>query len=495
MISLSGCKTFNIKEGIIVLPKYENEEYEIFNALKNSTYFKSNIAVETPKRKQKNSSITFLNNDTAVIFYNTKEKNNLTMAILTKKTNGWKCFLKVPFTNSNLEEVFVVKDEENKTDFLIVGTSSGENENKTYEIYSYDEQNFFKITSMKCVFLTVCDIDGDGKEELVFFKAINEDLNNIEDYVNLEEDMKKGIKNTYNEHKKSIHPYDEKKDGILYFFLYAKLSKNEILIKKSECDHTFFYFKNNDIINEYWYDNENFNFPVLFISIKNRFEDRFSANSNSLNILYFHNERLKREYIRTNIENPIDDFYFIKHFLDENYAKLSGCNKTFIAQNMLFPGYQSIKLYYNKKIPYITNWLDIKFDEKIEEIKNHLENKWQSSFKTKELKNFKNTYVDYFHKFGIKLPKRWEQKVSAKYINKNRDIDFFIFENLEEDSKKLLTLKTEFLETKDLNKDFFKLAEKGNIKIMANIYKNQKNLDPALKLTEKELKEMFFTIQ
>ena len=30
---------------------------------------------------------------------------------------------------------------------------------------------------------------------------------------------------------------------------------------------------------------------------------------------------------------------------------------------------------------------------------------------------------------------------------------------------------------------------------MANIYKNQKNLDAALKLTEKELKEMFFTIQ
>ena len=120
---------------IITPTECNNEEYDIYNILKNSTYFKSRVFLEMPESKTKKSAITFLKNKKlAVLFYSTKEKNGVQMAIFSKKKNKWKYFLNIPLDATKLDTILTVKNKKENKEYLVVGTIK--NSEKTYNIYN-----------------------------------------------------------------------------------------------------------------------------------------------------------------------------------------------------------------------------------------------------------------------------------------------------------------------------------------------------------------------
>ena len=152
---------------------------------------------------------------------------------------------------------------------------------------------------------------------------------------------------------------------------------------------------------------------------------------------------------------------------------------------------EKLKKISSQQQPFITIFSDI---SKIEKQNNDTNDEMFVNIKTDE--EYKNTYINYKHKYGINLPERWNEKVTAKYKNDNQDIDFFIYnDSLKNNSQKLLTIKVCYdIDEKNEN-DLLTLKEKNKIFYKANIYKNSEIVDSNLKLTEQELKKIFFILE
>ena len=106
---LTGC-SLTTDSSLLTVPVFENEEYLIYNTLKNSIYSNSGLFLDVPENKK--SAITFLNNkNSAIIFYTTKEKGNLKMALFNKINSTWKYVLDIPLGNVKLLDVLTTKNK------------------------------------------------------------------------------------------------------------------------------------------------------------------------------------------------------------------------------------------------------------------------------------------------------------------------------------------------------------------------------------------------
>ncbi len=481
LIFLSGC-FISDNNDILLPPECVNEEYAIYNLLKKSVYIKSKIFLETPKNTNKNSAITFLNDkNTAVLFYNTKEKNNLHMAVFSKQEKTWRYVLDIPLTGTILDTVLTTKNPKENTEFLIVGTDK--NSEKIYNIYNCDIKNFRKIYSSNYSFLTLYDVNSDGVEELISLSEIPQDFTKNKYNLKINEDIQPRIieyenKNDY----KNFSSY--KNQGL---FLVNSILKDGVRIINCKPGIDSILTKSSEISN-YTFNDKTLNGLCLFILTKNVDYKNVIVTS----ILNFSNNDFFIYQIDTmNRTHPYNSFLF---------GDINKDSRLEFSFKFPLPGYSDEEGFLKKinkqmEIPYISRWRIINEMEK-----NHEENNFFKPLKylkTRDVDDdYKNTFINYNHNYGIKFPDRWLNKVTAKYKNNTENIDFFIYQNsLQKDSQKLLSIKVTYSTDKNnFQNDFFKLYEKNGITYSANIYPNLKLSDPSLKISKKELENIFFTL-
>ena len=454
---------------------FENEEYDIYKTLKSSVYLSSSIFLETPEIKTKNSAITFLNDKkSAILFYNTKEKNNLKMAFFSKKNTNWEYILDIPFGNMKLEKILTMKNEKEKSEFLIVGLKN--KKEKIFYIYSVENEDIKEIFSNTYNIMTLCDPDLNGNLKLITLSHIPTEAKKNKYKIKVDENIEK----KFEKQKENNNNTENNRKINKNIFLIISIKKNEIKIEDCKAGINDPTFNINKIMEEK-FDTNTLGSPCLFLSLEKSIIT--GENTKTTFILDFNKNSFK-------LKIP-----YISNFKNENMAPISflDINKDKKLEFLFtkpFPGYYLKK---KKKIssqqrPYITTFTNIEKNEK--------EN---SNFRIlldeKINEEYKNTYINFKHKYGIKLPERWNDKVTAKYKNDNQDIDFFIYKNSKKnDSQKLLTIEVCYNINDKEDKDFFTLKEKEKISYRAKIYKNLKITDPNLKLTEEELKKIFFML-
>ncbi len=373
------------------------------------------------------------------------------MAVFSKEKEKWRYVLDIPLAGNNLDKVLTLESKKNNTEFLIVGTIK--NSEKNYDIYTCKTENFKKIYSSNYNFLTLCDVNLNGSPKLI---TLGDAFNNFEiNKYNLK------ISENLNEKLKS--------DKKIKYFTINEINEDGVEILNCEKFEPFYRTNN---VEKYEFNSTTLNSPCLFLTLNNK----DSKNYNKSNfVLNFSNNSL-------NIK-AVEDFNH-DNLTQTSFFDINKDNKLEIANNKPFPGYSSENLKFKKEtpIPFITVWGNL-----IE--KNNL-------ISQQENKEFSNTYIDFEHEYGLKLPERWKNKVTAKFKNNNKNIDFFVYDNsLEKDSQKLLTINLEYsLNKETLENGFFILTKNKNISYIANIYPNLKIEDKNLKITKKELKDMFFKI-
>lgn len=479
MIFLTSCSVIN-DGSLLKAPIFENEEYEIYNTLKNSIYSNSSLFLDIDKSKK--SAITFLNNkNSAVLFYTTKEKNNLKMALFNKINSTWKYVLEMPLGNAKLLDVLTTKIKGKNSEFLIVGIKK--NKEKVYTIYNFDGKSINKIFSNTYNYMCLFDKqNGEDKTLITLVKCVT--LPKIKENKNIEltENVEKEI-NFYEEHlKKYKENSDISKKNVLdeTMFLFISLSENKIKI--TDCIKKI--INTSESLVYEIFDTKTLNAPALFLSFYSNNSDDFFKRQFAL-------------YYKENSFHILDNFtgcsaYSIP-FLDiEKNGKL----KLLESSNMI--GYQHKNLNpnysdYSPNKPYFAILHDIP------NIPNRETNK--IPHKSNHIKNIKlmqeYAYINFNHKYGIKFPKDWDPKdFTAKYKNENQDIDFFLWDgSLEKDSQKFLSISVDYISNKNKkDNDYFVLTQKNNLIYYANIYENSNINNPKYKLTRKKLEELFFTI-
>lgn len=480
LVFICGCSSSKNDELLEPL-FFENEEYSVYKTLKDSIYLNSNLFLETPEIKTKHSAITFFNNkNSAVLFYNIKEKNSLKMAFFSKKNSKWNYILDIPFGNMKLEKILTTKNNKDQSEFLIVGLKS--RKEKIFHIYSIEHDDMKEIFSNSYNIMTLCDSNLDGNLNLVTLCDVPTELLKNKYNIKIEEDIEKKLKKQKEilNIEKNIKNTNKTNRNI---FLVISLNKNGIKIEDCKEGIHSPIFNINKIVDEN-FNVKTLNTPCLFLCLeksnltgektKETFILDFNKNSSRVRIPFIH--ELKNENIA-----PVS-------FLNINKDK-----KLKFISTKPFPGYSMEKL---KKIssqqqPFITIFSDI---SKIEKQNNDTNDEMFVNIKTDE--EYKNTYINYKHKYGINLPERWNEKVTAKYKNDNQDIDFFIYnDSLKNNSQKLLTIKVCYNIDEKNENDLLTLKEKNKIFYKANIYRNSEIVDSNLKLTEQELKKIFFILE
>lgn len=374
------------------------------------------------------------------------------MAVFSKEKEKWSYVLDIPLKGTKLEKILTLKNKNENTEFLIIGTIK--DSEKIYSVYTCKTENFKKIYSSNYNFLTLCDVNLDGNPKLI---TLGEDFSNFEAN-NYNVEVPEKLHEKLNSNKKNK------------YFTVKEINENRIKILNYEKFEQYNYANN---VEKFEFNSTTLNCPCLFLTLNNK-DSKSYIKYNF--ILDFSNNNLKIK--------PIEDFnskdLFQTCFLDINKDK-----KLEIANNKPFPGYslENLKLKKETPNPFITTW-------------GNLTQNNEFSINQQENKEFSNTYIDFEHEYGLKLPERWKNKVTAKFKNNNKNIDFFVYENsLEKDSQKLLTINLEYsLNKETLENEFFVLAKNKNISYISNIYTNLKIKDENLKITKKELKNMFFTI-
>lgn len=475
---LTSCNL--LKDNNILAPlNLSSEEFKIYNTLKESTYFKSNIILKIPNSKEKKSAINFLNNNLAVLFYTTKEKKEIQMAAFFKKNNQWNYFLDIPLKGSSLDTVLINKDEKTNLNFLIIGTIK--NSEKICNIYSFNSNSFKKIYSFTYHQLFIHDVDSDGVKEVVAFCDIPKDFNKNKYKVLAEESFKEKAKEE-KEVAINTRSYKNLKKENLNCILVFNLLKDGIKLKNIK--QTFIFHRDNMEILEHKFDTNTLKCMSLFLNTK------FIVDplKKQLYILKFKKNEIEICLPCYKIPNNIIDSMSPITFKDINND-----NKLEVILSKPFVGYSYGEILanntYSTPIPYITYWLNPK-DETQKSVSKHIK-----IINCEKNEEFKETYVDYNHNFGIKLPKRWKKKVSAKCKNDNI-VEFFVFKNsLEQDSEKILSITVDYSINKEkMEKGFFVLKEKDSIIYTANLFENLKISDPSLKISKKELEKMFFML-
>ncbi len=484
---LTGCEELNINNSLLCPVKIITPEYEILETLKNRKYKKPDISLVKPNSK--GSVITSLKNDScAAIFYKTTEKNlkntnDLTMAIFYKDLhNKWRYYLDIPLTSESLDCVFTIKNLKENSEFLIVGAIK--NNKKICYIYDCSTKNLKKLYSFNYKYIAPIDIKLDGNFELFVISKEKQKSQFQKENIVIDENANKAIEESIKNNEKK---YRKNKNDIA---LVMNISKNCININLGTSFEKF---------------------DCKYFEITNSV---FNANTFSCPCLFL-DTQLKKTYYTISRwflfkENEIIyDFQFNNPYSLETprafpfFYDVDSDKKIEFPHTYLFEGYnlKNTNKLEEEGIQYPQKTLWFKYNYK----------KDNTNGKFKIEKNlFKKTYSNYIYKYAIELPEKWlknfenkNDKVSAKYLNENQDIEFFVYKEnkdsnynfLENDKEKLLTIKVDYIfkEREYEKNDFFVLHVDGKLGYFAKIHENLKISNPELKLTKKEVKDMFFT--
>ena len=177
-IMLTGCSMGAGIETLLQPPKLTEQQEQIYNALLNAGL--SNINLKYPKSGSYLSAFTVANldsesTDEAIVFY---EKTGLTandvslrINVLDRVDGKWKSMHELPASGDEIEKVMISTLGTSNDINVIVGSSS--QTAKNIDIYRYsDNFRLEKFTeSISYSVSDVCDLDGDGSNELFIISA------------------------------------------------------------------------------------------------------------------------------------------------------------------------------------------------------------------------------------------------------------------------------------------------------------------------------------
>ena len=184
-VFFSGCSAVNFTvDGLLNAPKLTSEQSEIHQALIQSVG--SNITLKYPKNGENRSAYVIANIDDepdneALVFYeynsNSADDDGLRVNVLDKNADGeWYSVKELAGAGTDIDQVIISPmGDVNQIDVL-VGYQTLGNDDKTLEIYNYDNGDFKRVGLDTYSVLETLDINSDGFNELITIeKTTNSD--------------------------------------------------------------------------------------------------------------------------------------------------------------------------------------------------------------------------------------------------------------------------------------------------------------------------------
>ncbi len=176
MLTMTSCSSVNFSvDNLFAAPKLTEEQGEIHEALISAVG--NNINLKYPKNGDYRSAYVIANldndeTDEALVFYEytgtASEDNGLRVNILDKDENGnWYSVKEIAGAGTEVDQVIIsTMGDSDKIDVLI-GYQTIASEDKTLEIYKYENNDFTRIGTDTYSVLEAFDINNDGYNELV----------------------------------------------------------------------------------------------------------------------------------------------------------------------------------------------------------------------------------------------------------------------------------------------------------------------------------------
>lgn len=183
MCAATGCSELNFSvEGLITAPKLTQEQTEINQALVKAVG--SNIILKYPKSGENRSAYVIKNidnepGDEALVFYEytgDDKKDGLMLNVLDKNEDDeWVSVKEISGAGYEVSTVIISDMGDDRKTQVVVGYTSYTGEEKTLEVYDYEDGDFKTIGTDNYSLLETYDIDGDGTDELIVVNKIVED--------------------------------------------------------------------------------------------------------------------------------------------------------------------------------------------------------------------------------------------------------------------------------------------------------------------------------
>ena len=454
-LNLTGCNKLNDNEKLLHPPKFSGEYQTIYKALKSSVPF-NKISLQSPKAGQHRSAITTYTSSTdqtefAIAFYKSelqKVDNNssLRMGILQKSDEDWRCAWDISCEGEDIDQIMFMENSGKNNLYLIVGYVSSQSVQNKYYIYNLSIKDFKTIYSGEYSMMTMCDVDSDGRFELITignFEKSDIDAKNydISNYISDSKDSTRAIIHSVSENHVTLWG-DAKMSP--YYQKYTKIS----------------------------IDKKTFNSVALFIDSQ-RSDEKYSTE-----ILIFEDNKLK------NLTYENDLFASSSRSYAPFSCDIDNDGEIEIPQTRPFSDYKSAYSgEQNPPWPYITSW---------------------RKYKNKKLVKIFDTYLNYVYGFGIRLPNNWQNKVSIRQVYENDEIEFFISDSSNHNSNNskksgretLFKIKVDHQKNKSaIPKDYFILKSEGPLIYLASLNQPKTFSNSQLFMTVDQLKESFFIIR
>lgn len=177
-LTLTSCSTMNFSvEGLISAPKLTKEQSKIHEALIQAVG--SNISLKYPKSGENRSAYVIANIDNepgeeALVFYEyvgSGKKEGLWVNLLDKNDNGdWVSVEEIAGTGAEISKVIIAPMGDSNDIEVLVGYQNIANDEKSLQIYHYDNQEFKVVGTDTYSLLETFDINNDGSNELIIIQ-------------------------------------------------------------------------------------------------------------------------------------------------------------------------------------------------------------------------------------------------------------------------------------------------------------------------------------
>ena len=186
-VFLTGCTALNFSvEGLVNAPKLTAEQSQIHEALIRSVG--SNITLKYPRNGDHRSAYVIADIDEepdeeAIVFYeySGSNDNGMRINVLDTNENGeWYSVKELHGAGTDIDKVLISSLGENSGKSVLVGYQNPSTDDKTLEIYSYDNKSFSKIGTDNYSVLEMLDINADGQTEIISVqKTVNPETEKV----------------------------------------------------------------------------------------------------------------------------------------------------------------------------------------------------------------------------------------------------------------------------------------------------------------------------
>ncbi len=178
----SGCtSTFLSIDGLIMAPKLNEEQTQIYHALIDSVG--KDIKLKYPKNGEERSPFVLRDidndgQDEAIVFYETVSKttenlSRLRINVLDVREERWDSVYDKAAYGMDVDQVLFPSYDDGQEDYVVVGFQMNQNEKKVC-VYEFSEYGLQEMMQEPYSALALMDIDGGGEDELLLLNCTSD---------------------------------------------------------------------------------------------------------------------------------------------------------------------------------------------------------------------------------------------------------------------------------------------------------------------------------